>query len=105
MPRSAASHLSHISDASLPPSQEHSAELSNVRKALARMPTDQAEILHLVGVLGFTYSEAAELLGIPAGTVMSRLSRARTALKQNMESNGADAVGHLKVVGGRDAVR
>ncbi|MDX8500774.1 sigma-70 family RNA polymerase sigma factor [Mesorhizobium sp. VK4C] len=97
--------LADISDASLPPSQEHSAELSNVRKALARMPTDQAEILHLVGVLGFTYSEAAELLGIPVGTVMSRLSRARAALKQSMESNGDQAVGHLKVVGGRDAVR
>ncbi len=95
--------LSDVSESALPPSQEHSAELSNVRRALARMPTDQAEILHLVGVLGFTYSEAAELLGVPAGTVMSRLSRARAALKRTMENTDDGASRLLKVVGGRDA--
>ncbi|MDX8527802.1 sigma-70 family RNA polymerase sigma factor [Mesorhizobium sp. MSK_1335] len=91
-----------MSESALPPSQEHSAELSNVGLALARMPTDQAEILHLVGVLGFTYSEAAELLGVPTGTVMSRLSRARAALKRIMENTDDGASRHLKVVGGRD---
>jgi len=69
------------------------------------MPTDQAEILHLVGVLGFTYSEAAELLGVPTGTVMSRLSRARTALKNNMENMDSGAAHHLKIIGGRDVAR
>ena len=48
------------SDPLLLPSQEHSAELSNVRKALGELPTEQAEVLHLVGVLGFTYSDAAD---------------------------------------------
>ncbi|OHV78163.1 sigma-70 family RNA polymerase sigma factor [Mesorhizobium sp. ORS 3428] len=94
-----------VSDSALPPSQEHCAELSNVRRALARMSTDQVEILHLVGVLGFTYSEAAELLGVPVGTVMSRLSRARAALKHNMENMDDAASARLKVVGGRDARR
>ena len=92
-----------VTESALPPSQEHSAELSNVARALAQLPTDQAEILHLVGVLGFTYSEAAALLGVPAGTVMSRLSRARVALKHNMENIDDVAGRHLKVVGGRDA--
>lgn len=94
-----------MSDPTLLPSQEHSAELSNVRKALAELPTEQAEVLHLVGVLGFTYSEAAELLGVPAGTVMSRLSRARAALKHNMEKMSDCAPAQLKVVGGRDVAK
>lgn len=93
------------SDALLLPSQEHSAELSNVRKALAHLPTEQAEVLHLVGVLGFTYSDAAAVLGVPVGTVMSRLSRARAALKHSMETISEGAPAQLKVVGGRDVAR
>ncbi|MBZ9672831.1 sigma-70 family RNA polymerase sigma factor [Mesorhizobium sp. ES1-3] len=93
------------SDTALLPSQEHSAELSNVRKALVGLPTEQAEVLHLVGVLGFTYSEAAELLGVPTGTVMSRLSRARAALKRNMEKMSGFAPAQFKVVGGRDVAK
>lgn len=93
------------SDPLLLPSQEHSAELSNVRKALAQLPTEQAEVLHLVGVLGFTYSDAAAVLGVPAGTVMSRLSRARAALKHGMENIGDRAPAQLKVVGGRDVAQ
>jgi RNA polymerase sigma-70 factor (ECF subfamily) len=76
-----------------------------VGRALARMPTEQTEVLHLVGVLGFTYSEAAELLGIPPGTVMSRLSRARTALKHHIENADDEGSSHLRVVGGRNEVR
>lgn len=91
--------------ATLPPSQEHRAELANVSEALARIPTDQAEILHLVGVLGFTYSEASELLTVPIGTVMSRLSRARASLKHAMESVEGRSSSRFKVVGGRDVVR
>ncbi len=94
-----------VSNFALPPSQEYSAELSKVQSAIALMSAEQAEILHLIGVLGFTYSEAAELLGVPAGTVMSRLSRARAALKQNLENGDDEASRHLKVVGGRDVAR
>lgn len=92
-------------DPLLLPSQEHSAELSNVRKALLELPTEQAEVLHLVGVLGFTYSDAAAVLGVPHGTVMSRLSRARVALKTNMEKMSDCAPAQLKIVGGRDVAR
>jgi len=93
------------SDLFLLPSQEYSAELSNVRKALAELPTEQAEVLHLVGVLGFTYSDAATVLGVPQGTVMSRLSRARAALKNNMEKLRDCTPSQLKVVGGRDVAK
>jgi len=89
-------------DPVLLPSQEHSAELSNVRKALQSLPTEQAEVLHLVGVLGFTYADVAEVLGVPAGTVMSRLSRARTALRNQMEGVGERKARRLRVVGGRN---
>lgn len=89
-------------DPTLLPSQEHSAELSNVRKALATLPTDQAEVLHLVGVLGFTYSDAAIVLGVPIGTVMSRLSRARKALQETMDGHANRSPRKFRVIGGRN---
>jgi len=49
--------------------------------ALARLPDEQRALLMLVSVEGLAYREAAEVLGIPIGTVMSRLSRARRALR------------------------
>ncbi len=94
-----------LSDPALPPSQEFSVELSKVRKALAELPTEQAEVLHLVGVLGFTYIDAAAVLGVPPGTVMSRLSRARAALKYKMENLNDCAPARLKLVGGRNVAR
>ena len=51
-----------------------------VRKGLARLNPEQREIISLVDIFGFKYREAAEVLGVPAGTVMSRLARARQAL-------------------------
>ncbi|MBZ9674055.1 sigma-70 family RNA polymerase sigma factor [Mesorhizobium sp. ES1-3] len=91
-----------LSEAASPPAQERCAELVDVERALATLPAEQAEVLHLVGVLGFTYSEAAELLEVPTGTVMSRLSRARAALKHCMGDASKNASGSFKVVGGRD---
>jgi len=52
---------------------------------LSRLPADQRALLMLVSVEGLAYREAAEVLGIPMGTVMSRLSRARQALRANSE--------------------
>ena len=91
-----------LSDPLLLPSQEHSVELSNVRAALLALPTEHSEVLHLVGVLGFTYSDAAEVLGVPTGTVMSRLSRARAALRDCMEGVQDRKSRHLRVIGGRN---
>ena len=49
--------------------------------ALARLPLDQREALLLVSVEQLSYAECAEALGIPIGTVMSRVSRGRVALR------------------------
>jgi RNA polymerase sigma factor (sigma-70 family) len=48
--------------------------------AMSRLAAEQRAVLELVAVEGFSYREAAEVLEIPVGTVMSRLARARAAL-------------------------
>jgi RNA polymerase sigma-70 factor, ECF subfamily len=48
--------------------------------AVARLPESQRVVLLLVAIEGMTYDEAARTLGVPLGTVMSRLSRARHAI-------------------------
>ena len=52
-----------------------------VERALARLPEEQRAVVALVLVEGLAYREAAEVLGIPIGTVTSRLARAREALQ------------------------
>lgn len=54
--------------------------LGAVEQALADLPADQREVLLLVCFEEMSYAETSEVLGIPIGTVMSRLSRARIAL-------------------------
>ena len=51
-----------------------------VKLELARLPETHREISGLIDIAGLSYAEAAETLGIPPGTVMSRISRARAAL-------------------------
>lgn len=54
---------------------------ARVRAAIARLPLGQREVLSLVDLEECTYAEVAQLLALPIGTVMSRLCRARTALR------------------------
>jgi RNA polymerase sigma-70 factor, ECF subfamily len=51
-----------------------------VKQGLDRLDATHRDIIELVDLAGFRYAEAAEILGVPVGTVMSRLSRARLAL-------------------------
>ena len=53
--------------------------------ALARLSLDQRAALLLVGVEQLSYAECAEVLGVPIGTVMSRVSRARTLLRDILD--------------------
>jgi RNA polymerase sigma-70 factor, ECF subfamily len=64
--------------------------LRQVREAMLRLHPDERSVLALVSIEGQSYREAADTLGIPIGTVMSRLSRARTRLLQLLD--GTDPV-------------
>jgi RNA polymerase sigma-70 factor (ECF subfamily) len=59
---------------------EASIDLQRVMAAMDRLPNEQREVVALILIEGFGYREAAELLGLPIGTVSSRLVRGRTAL-------------------------
>jgi RNA polymerase sigma-70 factor (ECF subfamily) len=54
--------------------------LGEVQAVLAEMPEEQRAVLELIAVEGFSYRQAAEVLDIPIGTVMSRLARGRATL-------------------------
>jgi RNA polymerase sigma-70 factor, ECF subfamily len=60
--------------------QESHLDLEDFRKALTRLPTEQREVLFLVGANGLSYEEAAEICQVEIGTIKSRLSRARSKL-------------------------
>lgn len=62
--------------------------LQELAKAMERLSDEQRAVLLLVGVEELSYPQAAEVLGVPVGTVMSRLSRARERLRQLLA--GAD---------------
>ena len=57
----------------------------DIQRGLVLLPQEQREVLLLVTLEGLSYREAAEVQGVPIGTVMSRLSRARTALRTHLE--------------------
>ena len=59
--------------------------------ALQSLPPEQREVLMLVGVEQFSYAECAEALAIPLGTVMSRVSRGRVALREGLDGRTPSA--------------
>jgi RNA polymerase sigma-70 factor (ECF subfamily) len=74
-----------ISDADLPltraPNHDHRLELRDLDRALAMLPEEQRAVILLIGLEGMAYETAAEVVGVPVGTVRSRLSRGREALR------------------------
>ena len=71
-------------------SQHHRAELRALLRELAKLPEEQRQVVLLVCVEGLSYREAAAVIGIPIGTVMSRLSRARQALLEKTSAEKAE---------------
>ena len=59
-------------------------QLIELDRALARLPGEQREVVLLVGLEGMPYESVAEILGVPIGTVRSRLSRGRERLRELM---------------------
>ena len=79
------------------PQQEEHMRLTEIARGFSALPESQRAVLHLTAIEGMSYQQAATVLGVPIGTIMSRLSRARAALREN-EGSGP----RLRIVGGQD---
>lgn len=72
--------------------QDDALEHRDLLRAFAVLPEEQRSVLVLVGVEDLSYGEAARVLGVPIGTVMSRLSRGRERLRQLLSRDAKTAV-------------
>ncbi|MCR4465000.1 MULTISPECIES: sigma-70 family RNA polymerase sigma factor [unclassified Burkholderia] len=74
--------------------------LRDVQRALYRLPVEQREVLLLVALEELSYRDAAQVLGVPVGTVMSRLSRAREQMRALLSGEPpAHGAAALRVIG------
>ena len=64
------------------PQQGKRLELRDLERAIAKLPEEQRSVILLVGLEGMRYEEVAAVLGVPVGTIRSRLSRGREALRR-----------------------
>ena len=80
----------------LGPAQEAQVETRDLLVALDQLPEEQKSVLLLVGVEDFSYEETARILGIPLGTVMSRLARGRQRLRSLVENGRASLIRRVK---------
>lgn len=69
----------------VPPSAAASLQLRDLERAVATLPEEQRQVILLVGLEGISYEKVAAILGIPIGTVRSRLSRGRETLRRRMD--------------------
>jgi RNA polymerase sigma-70 factor (ECF subfamily) len=67
-----------------PPEQGQGLVMRDLEAALARLSDEHREVVILVGLENMTYKQAADIIGVPLGTVMSRLARGRERLGQLM---------------------
>ena len=75
---------------------EERAAIRDVLGGLDTLPPDQKAVLLLVGVEDLSYEAAARVLGVPVGTVMSRLSRARERLRRAVGAPAAPTLRRVK---------
>ncbi|WP_420963147.1 sigma-70 family RNA polymerase sigma factor [Brucella sp. IR073] len=94
--------VQQLADVRTDPPQEHVVRLAQVRQAFFDLPEDQRAALHLVAIEGLSYSQAADTLKIPLGTLMSRIGRARATLRALEADGPSQPRTHLKIIGGRD---
>jgi RNA polymerase sigma-70 factor (ECF subfamily) len=83
-------------EGSVAAAQEERLSVALVAEALDRLPRDQREVIVLVALEDMSYRDAAEIAGVPIGTVMSRLSRARAALQKILEDRGHTVLRRVK---------
>ena len=79
------------SDIAVPATQEDALRRGDILAAVGRLPDDQRSVLLLVSIEDVSYAEAARILDVPIGTVMSRLARARARLLKLVEEQGKPA--------------
>jgi RNA polymerase sigma-70 factor (ECF subfamily) len=87
--------IESIPEPSVPPPQPGHLALAELDRAIGTLPLEQKEALLLVTLEGLPYAEAATILDIPLGTLMSRLGRARAALRT---LTGIPSEPHLRTV-------
>ncbi len=80
-----------------PAEQETRLHQADIVAAVDRLPEEQRAVLLLVSIEDLSYAEAAKALDVPVGTVMSRLSRARERLRQDL-SGERQHTAHLRRV-------
>jgi RNA polymerase sigma-70 factor (ECF subfamily) len=73
-------------------SQDWSVQSREVHQAIQKLPAHQREVLMLIGVLGVSYEETAEICGCAVGTVKSRLNRARAGVLEYLGETSSQAV-------------
>ncbi len=81
---------------SVPPAQEERMSVDLVGQALDRLSPQHREVIVLVGIEEMSYRDVAEITGVPLGTVMSRLSRAREQLRGILEQRGHSVLRRVK---------
>lgn len=92
--------LDDLPEPAQPPPQLLHLEAQDVLSALARLPAPQRAALSLIAIEEFSYADAARILDIPVGTLMSRLARGRETLRRAM-SGEAPARPVLRVIEGK----
>jgi RNA polymerase sigma-70 factor (ECF subfamily) len=78
------------------PAQDWNLATRDLMQGLDALGEEQRQVLLLVTVEGFEYRQVAAILGLPIGTVMSRLSRARDALRAHMEGRERQPLRRVK---------
>lgn len=88
-------HIDAVPELSTPAPQPGHIALAEMARAIDTLPLEQKEALLLIALEGLPYQEAADILKVPLGTLMSRLGRARAALRL---ATGTPAEPHLRTV-------
>jgi len=88
--------LDESCDPPAPGATDDGLALGDVLAALDRLPEEQKSLLLLIGVEDLAYADAARVLGIPIGTVMSRLARGRDRLRSILETGRAPLLRRVK---------
>ena len=85
------------------PDQDLRLELRDLERALRKIPDEQRQAVLLIGMEGMSYEEAAAVIGVPIGTVISRVARGREGLRRHMahgdiETESEERRAHLRRV-------